>query len=364
MQSLSKPLRALFLGVALVSVMLACVSYLLLNEIRRPAGDSNELVVFVVEPGESTNAIATKLADEQMIRFPLLFSNLVRAQNLDSSLKAGTYNLTRDMTMSQIISALQVSPSFAEVTLTIIEGMRREEIAEAVGSAGFASIDAPSFLAATADGATFKERHFLLNGLPAETSLEGYLFPDTYRFRQSATTDEVINAMLDNFDQKYASFETEVQVERTVHEIVTMASIVQREATRTAEMPQIAAVFWNRLKPEFAGETGNGKLQSDPTLQYVLGTPAKWWPNVNTLTLDEINNNLDPYNTRVQAGLPPGPISAPGLAALEAAAKPDQTASYLYFVASCTDPGAHNFATTFAEFQTLEQAYLACAPAS
>lgn len=364
MQSFSKPLRALFLGMALVSVMLACVSYLLLTEIRRPAGDSNELVVFVVEPGESTNAIATKLADEKLIRFPLLFSNLVRSQELDGSLKAGTYNLTRDMTMSQIISALQVSPSFAEVSLTIIEGMRREQIAALVDNAGFASIDAESFLAATADGATFKERHFLLNTLPDGASLEGYLFPDTYRFREGATTDEVINAMLDNFDGKYATFETTIQVTQNVHEIVTMASIVQREATRTAEMPQIAAVFWNRLKPEFAGETGNGKLQSDPSLQYVLGTPANWWPNVNTLTLDEINGNTDPYNTRVQPGLPPGPISAPGLAALEAAAKPDQAATYLYFVASCTDPGAHNFATSFAEFQALEQEYLACAPAS
>ncbi|MBC8159958.1 MAG: endolytic transglycosylase MltG [Roseiflexaceae bacterium] len=360
MQSLSKTLRAVCLGVALVSVMLAGISYLLLSEIRRPAGESDELVVFVVEPGDSTNTIATELATQRLIRFPLLFSTLVRVQDLDGSLKAGTYNLNRTMTMSQIISSLQVSANFEEITITIIEGMRREEIANLVGTAGFVSLDEQAFLDASADGAAFADRHFLLANLPAGASLEGYLFPDTYRFSKLATADEVANTMLDNFDQKYSSFETEVQVARNVHEIVTMASVVQREASRVEEMPQIAAVFWNRLKPEFAAETGNGKLQSDPTLQYALGTPGAWWPDVNQLTREQIDGNLNPYNTRVQPGLPPGPISAPGLDALRSAARPDEAATYLYFVASCTNPGTHNFATSFDEFQALEQEYLAC----
>lgn len=364
MQPVSKTLRAVFLGVALISLMFGCVGYMLLSELRRTTSDTPQLVVFEVEQGDSTGEIATKLAERQLIRFPFLFSALVRAQDLDGSLKAGTYNLRQNMTMSEIISALQVSPSFEEVSLTVIEGMRLEEIAEAVGNAGFADLDAQTFLTAASDGAAFKERHFLLNNLPEGADLEGYLFPDTYRFSKAATADEVVNAMLENFDKKYATFETTVQVQRNVHEIVTMASIIQREAARTNEMPQIAAVFWNRLKPENAGETGGGKLQADPTLQYALGKPGDWWPNLSTLTQDEINNNADPYNTRVQNGLPPGPISAPGLAALEAAAKPDDSQPYLYFVASCTDQGAHNFTTSFEEFQRLEQEYLACQPSS
>jgi len=167
--------------------------------------------------------------------------------------------------------------------------------------------------------------------------------------------------MLNRFDEQYATFEKEVIVsDVSVHQIVTMASIIQREAVREDEMPKISAVFWNRLKPEYAAETGNGKLQADPTLQYALGTPGGWWPKLDTLSVEEINANTSPYNTRVNPGLPPGPISNPGLAALRAAARPDQSAPYLYFVASCTDLGGHNFATTNQEFQNFEQEYLQC----
>jgi UPF0755 protein len=128
-------------------------------------------------------------------------------------------------------------------------------------------------------------------------------------------------------------------------------------------MPQIAAVFWNRLKPEHVAETGNGRLQSDPTLQYALGKPGDWWPKLDTLTVEQIDANTNPYNPRVNPGLPPGPISAPGLAALRAAARPDASdPPYLYFVASCENQGAHNFATSIAEFQQFEQEYLNCKP--
>ena len=144
-----------------------------------------------------------------------------------------------------------------------------------------------------------------------------------------------------------------------------MASIVQREATDKAEMPKIAAVFWNRLKPENLGQFGGGKLGSDPTVQYVIGQKGNWWPKLDTLSADEIerqgaNSQLYAYNTRANPGLPPGPISNPGLDALQAAAQPDQIGNYLYFVASCEKPGTHKFASTFEEFNSYEQEYLAC----
>lgn len=164
------------------------------------------------------------------------------------------------------------------------------------------------------------------------------------------------------FDTQYATIERVVQVpDVNVHQIVTMASVIQREATRQDEMALISAVFWNRLKPENAGETGGGKLQSDPTVQYILGTSENWWPKLDNLTIEQINAVPGPYNTRVQNGLPPGPISAPGLAALRAAARPDATANYMYFVAACGEPGKHNFAASYAEFLVFEQEYLNCA---
>jgi UPF0755 protein len=358
---LSKTLRALFLGIALVSLTVACAGYALLSEVRRPAGSSDEPVEFVVEQGDSTSQIATRLKDEGLIRQPLLFNILVRSQGLDDELQAGRYLLRSSMTMGEIIAALQ-SSRVEEIQITIPEGARLEEIAQQIGSSGLTNITEEEFLRAARDAAAFQQGHFLLSSLPPGASLEGYLFPDTYRFAVTATVEEVVETMLARFDEQYASFETEVTVSGVdVHDIVTMASIVQREAAREDEMPKIAAVFWNRLKPEYQAETGGGKLQADPTVQYVLGQRGNWWPKLDTLSAEEINGIASPYNTRANPGLPPGPISNPGLAALRAAARPDTSAPYLYFVASCTNPGAHNFAATFEEFQRFEQEYLACA---
>lgn len=358
---LSKTLRAIFLGVSLVSLMVACAGYAFLREIKAPAGSSSQPAEIIIEPGDSTSAIATKLRTEQLIRQPLLFTFLVRMQGLDGKLQSGRFQLRPNMSMSEIIAALQTSVSVEEVQVTVPEGLRLEEVAQLIGSAKLKNVTEESFIAMARDGAAFQKEHFLLSSLPEGASLEGYLFPDTYRLAATATVTDVIETMLNRFDEQYATFEKQVSVgDVTVHQIVTMASIVQREAAREDEMPKIAAVFWNRLKPEHVAETGGGKLQADPTLQYALGAPGNWWPKLDALSLDQINSNTSPYNTRVNPGLPPGPISNPGLAALHAAAQPDASAPYLYFVLSCTDPGAHNFATTNEEFQQFEQQYLAC----
>ncbi len=358
---MARALRALFLGIALFALTIACASFAILSEIRRPAGSSSKPVEFIVENGDSTTTVATKLGSESLIRQPLAFTLLVRMQGLDGKLQAGRYLLRQNMTMAEIISALQ-SSRVEEIQVTIVEGSRLEEIAEQIGALGLTSVDEQSFLATARNGAAFQPEHFLLSSLPSEASLEGYLFPDTYRFAVTASVTEVVETMLDRFDQQYASFDKEIQVSgANVHQIVSMASMIQREAAREDEMAKISAVFWNRLKPEYLDETGGGKLQSDPTVQYILGQSGNWWPKLNTLSAEEINSISSPYNTRANPGLPPGPIANPGISALRAAIKPDSSAAYLYFVASCTDPGAHNFAATFEEFQRFEQEYLSCA---
>lgn len=364
MGSISKTLRALFLGIALVSLMVACAGYAFLSELRRPAGDSSTPVEFVVAQGDTTNTIATNLRTAGLIRQPLLFTSLVRMQDLDGQLRAGTYYLTPDMNMSEIISALQISQPVKEAQVVLPEGLRMEQVAQIVGSAGLEQVNEASFLATARNGAAFKEGHFLLNSLPDGASLEGYLFPDTYRFQTTATVTDVINIMLDRFDEQYGSFEKEVQVDANVHQIVTMASIVQREAANNEEMPKVAAVFWNRLKPENQGEFGGGKLGADPTVQYLRGTPENWWPKLDNLSseqIDQVGAGTDKYayNTRANAGLPPGPIANPGLAALEAAAKPDTSEPYTYFVLACGQQG-HRFATSNAQFLQYQNEYLNC----
>lgn len=350
-------IRGLMLGIAVVALVVACGSFTLLRALKAtgPAGEPREVVI---EEGESTSAIATRLRDEGLIGQPLLFTLLVRAKGLDGQLQAGQYLLRPATTMGEIINTMQAGQS-EEVQLTIIEGSRLEQIAETVEASGLSSADA--FLAAARNGEAFKANHFLLQSLPPSASLEGYLFPDTYRIAATASVSEIVETMLGTFDARYATFDKEVQVTgRSVHEIVTMASIVQREAVLPAETPQIAAVFWNRLKPEFADETGGGKLGADPTVQYALGKPGDWWPKLAELSIEQINAVSSPYNTRTVNGMPPGPISSPGLVALEAAAKPAAEPPYLYFVASCAKDGSHRFATGFEEFQKLEQEFLAC----
>lgn len=355
---MQQTIRALMLGIAIIALAMACGSFTLLRALQQTGGSGTEPVEVVVEQGDSTSLIAARLREAGLIRQPLLFTVLVRAKDLDGKLQAGTYVLRPNMTMGEIMASLQIGQA-EEVQLTVIEGSRIEEIAETIEAAGLASSEA--FLDTARNGEAFRDQHFLLQSLPEGASLEGYLFPDTYRVNATSTVTEIVETMLDNFDRKYQSFETEVQVRgRSVHEIVSMASIVQREAALVSEMPRIAGVFWNRLDPAYAAETGAGRLQADPTAQYAIGEPGRWWPRLEELTLEQIEAIDSPYNTRVVAGLPPGPISNPGLAALEAAAKPAVDPPYIYFVASCANDGSHRFAATFEEFQGFEAEYLAC----
>lgn len=353
--------RALFLVFALLAIVATGVVMLFSAEIRRPAGTDDTPVEFVIEPGEATSSIATRLSSQGLVRQPLLFVVLSRWQGLDDKIQAGNYLLRQNMTMNDLMIALQQGVVVKEVQITIIEGMRIEQVADVVGNAGLLKVTPQIALDAFSDADRFRDNSIYLTSVPSGATLEGYLFPDTYRLNETATITDVVGVLLGHFSEQYASVEREVQVpDVSVHQIVTMASIIQREATRQDEMALISAVFWNRLKPENEGETGGGKLQSDPTVQYILGTPDNWWPKLDNLTIEEIIGAPGPYNTRTVNGLPPGPISSPGLAAIRAAARPDATANYLYFVAACEAPGKHNFAVSYAEFLEFEQQYLTC----
>ncbi len=363
---MNRLLRALMLLIVLGSLAAAGVSYALLAEIKRPVDpQATDPVDFEVQSGQSAADIAKSLKDLNLIRQPLLFNLMLRERHAGDKLKVGTYKLSPAMTTGQIISALQIAPSFAEKQVQTIEGMRMEEVAKAIVDAGLAP-NADAFLAVAKDAAPFKDKHARLKDIPEGQSLEGYLFPSTYRIKATAPISDVIDKMLtDGFDANYATFEKQIIVNKNVHEIVTMASIIQREAANEDEMPHLAYIFWNRLKPENASETG-GLLGADPTVQYLLGYSDQqktWWRN--NLTDADLNQD-SPYNTRKKPGLPPGPIDSPGLAALRAAARPgpqrpdgSEGTQDLYFVAKCGQK-AHAFAAKLPEFKKLEQQYLTC----
>lgn len=371
---MNRMFRALMFLVIIGGVIVGGVSELIRSEVTRAADSSDDQPVeFVIEQNQTASQIAASLREQGLIRQPLLFQFMVRQQGVGQQLQAGPYQLSKSMTMGQIISALQRAPSSEEISFQITPGLRMEEIAEALASQGMIS-DTQEFIAVASDAAPFKEKYALLESIPEGQGLEGYLFPDTYRIEASATVTDVIDKMLtDGFVARFSEFENEIIAEGpdgqppTVHEIVTMASIIQREAANTDEMAHLSYIFWNRLKPENEGEV-NRRLQADPTLQYALGQAGNWWPNLSELTADEINNNTSPYNTRTVQGLPPGPIANPQGEALRAAARPGQIRpdgtdgkDDLYFVARCDGTKAHDFAPTLDEFNALPGADGNCA---
>ena len=363
---MNRVFRALMYLVIIGGIVVSGASELIRSEIARSADAEDDTVVtFVVEPGMGASDIAAKLGSENLIRQPLLFQLMAREQKVGDKLQAGEYQLAPNMTMAQILTVLQDAPTGDEIEFGILPGWRLEEIAQSLADSGVVD-SRDEFLQAARNPEPFKQNHSRLQGIPEGQSLEGYLFPDTYRVEATATVTDVIETILtDGFDANYSTFENEVIAEGpngppSVHEVVTMASIVQREAANDQEMPHLAWIFWNRLKPQYAEEVV-GRLQADPTLQYALGSESDWWPSLGQMSADELNNNQSPYNTRIVQGLPPGPIASPALFALRSAARPgpqrpdgSEGEDDLYFVVKCgSDPVEHEFAANSEEFNRL-----------
>lgn len=341
-------LRFLFLLLLLLAVIAVGAVLYLVYYARPPAAPLETTpgvpveIVFEVRPGETTSEIAQNLAAKGLIRIPLLFQLYARLRGMDSQLEAGRYVLRSDMTMDEILVTLTSAPGEPEISFTLREGLRLEQVVESLSEQG---------LAPAADLRAALQRDYdydFLADRPEGATLEGYLFPDTYRIPQSYTATQVIDFLLRAFGNKFtATMRQQAQSQgMTIFQVVTLASIVEREAIVDAERPLIASVYLNRLE---AGMP----LDADPTVQYALGynkSQERWWP---IIYFDELGvNNLTefdhPYNTYRYPGLPPGPICSPGLASLKAVLEPADT-EYLFFVAKNDGTGEHAFARTLEE---------------
>jgi UPF0755 protein len=322
-------------------------SYLAVNreKLAEPVGAGNEPASFTIAPGEHANQIAANLAAAGLLHDTTLFANYLRYYGLDGRLEAGVFQLNPQLTIPEL--ALTLTRAIAqEVELRFREGLRLEEVAADLAENQSAQIDAGDFLLLAQRRAPFDlSRYDFLGSLPVGATLEGFLFPDTYRVPLDADAAYLLDLMLSNFGRRVTpALRQSFGVQGlTVYEAVTLASIVEREAAVPSERPLMARVFLNRLDQGIL-------LQADPTTQYALGYQAdsgQWWKS--PLFLADLG--LDsPYNTYVYAGLPPGPIASPGLAALQAVADPAD-ADYLFFVTDCTSPipGAHVFSLTYEE---------------
>jgi len=305
------------------------------DELRQPAGDDDSPVTFVVQPGETAGDIADRLVRQGLISDAELFKRYVQFEGLDAGLEAGEFTLRATMTIPQVAQALQEARR-PEQVVTIREGLRLEQVAAEVARQTTIAEDAFLQLATTG----WRDQRYafgFLSELPADATLEGFLFPDTFRLPENPTAGDLVERMLVTFDERVTPQVEAVGAPQgmNLYGVVTLASIVEREAVVDEERPVIAGVFYNRL--EFAWT-----LDSCPTVQYVLGTPGDWWP---PFTL-EATTVASPYNTYQNLGLPPGPICSPGLASIRAAAQPADT-DYFFFLADCTkDDGSHLFAVT------------------
>ncbi len=310
------------------------------NDLNRAVSTDNTPIRFTVAAGDVPRVIARNLADANLILDADLFVDYVRATDIDSQLRAGTYFLNRAQTIPQIAQTL-IDPRGGQFPFRILEGWRIEEIAERVidGSPYFPFTGA-DFLAVVGAGADVPAEFADYVDLPAGASLEGFLFPDTYQLPAQITPELLRDLLLERFTEQVDPALAQAALDQglTLYEAVTLASIIQREAVHPDEHPMISSVYRNRL------EIGQ-RLEADPTVQYPIARPGNWWPQI---TQADYQGVISPYNTYRVDGLPPGPIANPGISAIRAAIEPAES-PYYYFRARCTQDGYHNFARTFAE---------------
>lgn len=289
-----------------------------------PTGESLELTV---PPGASFGTVVDSLVARDVVRHPTLFRVYARFRGDERRVRAGRYALATGARWDDVLTTL-TEGRVVTVPMTVPEGFRLPQMAPRI--ARVAEVGEQEVLAALRDSAG-EERY----GVPGP-GLEGYLFPDTYRFAAGVPVHSVIEAMTLRYrqvwtPQRRARLDSLGMTER---ELVTLASIVQAEARKNEEMPRIASVYHNRLRRGWL-------LQADPTVLYALGGYRE---RLLFAAIDSVADN--PYNTYTQPGLPPGPIGAPGEDAIDAALYPVDE-PYLYFVA--WPDGTHVFSRTLQE---------------
>ncbi|MBR2700090.1 MAG: endolytic transglycosylase MltG [Clostridia bacterium] len=356
---LGRPVLIFMCSVLLVIGMVSIGYEKVYDAFLAPVSDSAEVVNFRIEQGDSVTAVARKLEDAQLLRNRSVFRYLVQFRGLTNDISYGNFRLSPNMNVNQIIEQLTNGSQTNERVITIVPGWTCEDIAEYLVSIE-ALENTEEFLRLCNNVDLFVGNSYALRDAQSHSTLsgrkyalEGYLAPDTYRVFVSASAESIIRTMLnqDNtvIDDVYYADNTEYytddegnyhEVEKyetnlSMDQIVTLASMIEKEAARREDYGRVAAVFYNRMKLGM-------KLESDPTATYVSG--------VKKLALSEAEiNDANPYNTYYVPGLPVGPICNPSVAALQAAMAPDMeyiNENYLYFCATEPTSGVLAFSKT------------------
>lgn len=326
--------------------LIAILSYLSIRRnIDNPflPNDSSE-VSFVIKQGDGVKVIAENLESQRLIRGSEYFEIYVWQNGFSNKLQSGVYQLSPSMTIAEMVSLFVGGERGAvksnEVQISIPEGSSNAEILERLQQTEAFS------LASDFDGVALDfSQYDFLEKKSGEDFLQGYLFPDTYNFYKNSSLEQIISKMLNNFETKVGDdLRQEIAIQnKSLYEILILASIVEKEAANNQEMPEIASVFYNRLK---IGQM----LQSDATVNYIVGEGRA------QATLEDIAID-SPFNTYKYAGLPPAPICNPSLDAIMSAVYPAKT-EYYYFLTTQDEERKTIFSKTYEEHLQNKYRYL------
>ncbi|MEA4853587.1 MAG: endolytic transglycosylase MltG [Christensenella sp.] len=310
-------------------------------------------VEITIEKGSSLNTISEVLYENGLIQNKQVFKLYVDFSDMSSKLKAGTYELSKNMDFDDIIYALQKGQGTAATArVKFMEGVSATNYANTLVESGILK-NTTDYMNIVTTGEGFEEYDFVRAAIDKNNAsvgkriylLEGYVFPDTYEFYTNASAKDVIKKQLDRFEEIFTD-EYRARAEElgmSVDEVVTLASIIEKEA-KTADFKKVSAVFHNRLDSE------DMRLDSDATIAYAAG--------VQKLDVSEYLDMDSPYNTRLYRGLPPGPICNPGKAAIEAALYPDEDYNdYYYFTLKDPETGELVFSKTLEEHNAQVEKY-------
>jgi len=286
--------------------------------LNTPISSENQVQTFIVESGWGSTRISHELKDQGLIRNAYVFQLYVWKKGIDSRLLDGEYLLSKNQSLKEIAQILSRGAGVTkEISLTFIEGWSNKEIAEYLENKGIA--DQKDFFEVVQKKSDWWDQYDVLASRPRSLDLEGYLFPDTYRVFRDATISDIVKKMVATLDQKFTDeLKSEIKKQgKTIHEILTLASILEKEVSSDEDRKIVAGLFYNRLAINMA-------LQADSTVNYATGKSVSR-ASSDDLTVDS------PYNTYKYRGLPPGPICNPSISAIQAAVYPTEN-DFLYFL--------------------------------
>lgn len=296
-----------------------------------PSAQETAQINFEILPDSSFQKVSESLVDKGLIKDAFLFKILAKATGLTANIRIGEYALNKAMTPLDVLKVIRSGKSI-QYAITFPEGMNMFEMAQLFEDKGLGMRE--DFLKYCTDPFYIKE--ILKQDLP---SFEGYLFPETYLITKFTGAKKLIQLMVSRFNQTYKQLTSEAKLKMPIHNLVTLASIIEKETGAPDERPMISSVFHNRLKRGM-------RLQSDPTIIYGI-MDLNGGQTVNNITKKDIVTKTR-YNTYKVSGLPYGPIANPGEKALEAALNPSES-DFLYFVSR--NNGTHVFSRTYSEHQ-------------